>query len=244
MSAEERVSILIVDDEPAVRRLLRRAVEEEGFEVGEAASAGAARAELERRTFDLVTLDLGLPHEGGLSLARELRASSDIPIIIISGKDDVVDRVLGLEIGADDYVTKPFHVREVVARIRSVLRRQSSASRQPPSSGGRSGERLRFAGWMLDLAARELRAADGKRVALTSGEFDLLHMLARHPHRTLSRDEIMTGTKGRDWAAYDRSVDAMVTRLRKKIEADPSRPAILKTVRGVGYIFCAEVLRG
>ncbi len=243
MSGIDRQSILIVDDEPSIRRLLRRAVEDEGFEVSEAESAVAAREQLERKLFDIVTLDLGLPNEGGLSLARELRANSDIPIVIISGKDDVVDRVLGLEIGADDYITKPFHVREVVARIRAVLRRQTSESRQSlqDRTERKPGERLGFAGWTLDLPARDLRAASGESVVLTAGEFDLLNLLVRNANRTLSRDEIMTGVKGREWEAYDRSVDAMITRLRKKIEVNPSRPALLKTVRGAGYIFCAEV---
>jgi two-component system phosphate regulon response regulator OmpR len=229
--------LLVVDDDPGIRRMLARYFEDEGFRVATAESGRAMFASLESQRADLVLLDLVLPGEDGVAIARELRAKSDIGIIMLTGRGDMVDRVVGLEVGADDYMAKPFHLREVLARVKSVLRRLRPAAAGPPSPASR----LRFAGWCLDRRRRELTAPDGRPVPLTTGEFELLEALATNPGRALDRDRLMDLTKGRDWAAFDRSIDNQVSRLRKKIEPDPRHPTLVKSVRGVGYIFTPEV---
>jgi two-component system, OmpR family, response regulator len=240
--------VLIVDDEPRIRAMLRRYLAGEGFTVSEAADGAHMRAALERETIDLVLLDLVMPGEDGLALARHIRQRSEIPIIILTGKGDLIDRVVGLEAGADDYITKPFELREVLARIRTVMRRaaqQVSATPAPAAAaGGKGSEILVFEGWQLDLLRRELRRETGELVALTTGEFELLGAFVRHPNRVLNRDQLIDLVKGRDWAAYDRGVDTQVMRLRKKIERDPSNPSLIKTVRGAGYVLAAAVTAG
>ena len=238
--------ILIIDDEARIRTMLRRYLGGEGFAISEAADGSAARAILAREPIGLVLLDLMLPGEDGLSLARHIREHSKIPVIMLTGKADVIDRVAGLEAGADDYVAKPFHLREVLARIRTVLRRA-----QPTTAPGASaaeepkpGEILVFPGWRLDLSRRDLSRSSGEAVPLTSSEFDLLSAFARHPNRVLSRDQLMEMVKGREWAAFDRAIDTQIVRLRRKIEAEPSAPTLIKTVRGAGYIFATPVTRG
>jgi len=236
--------VLVVDDDQHIRTMLRRYLVEEGFRVSEAADGGAMRAALEAERVDLVLLDLMMPGEDGLSLARHVRRRSDIPIIMLTGKGDVIDRVAGLEAGADDYIAKPFHLREVLARIRTVLRRgRAAAAPAAPASAG-AQESLVFQGWRLDLVRRELRRPNGELVPLTTGEFELLRAFAGHPNRVLARDRLMTLVKGQEWAAYARAVDAQVVRLRRKIEADPANPALIKTVRGAGYVFAAAVTKG
>ena len=240
--------ILIVDDDPRIRTMLRRYLTDEGFRVSEAEDGGAMRGALDGDPVDLVLLDLMMPGEDGLSLARHVRQRSDIPIIMLTGKGDLIDRVAGLEAGADDYIAKPFHLREVLARIRTVLRR-GRGSAAPPAAGAElesaaAEETLVFQGWRLDLVRRELRRSDGELVPLTAGEFDLLRVFAGHPNRVLGRDRLMNLLKGQEWEAYDRAVDAQVVRLRKKIEADPSNPALIKTVRGAGYVFATAVTKG
>ena len=240
--------ILVVDDDKQIRAMLRRYLVEEGFRVSDAADGAAMRATLERDPADLVLLDLVMPGEDGLSLARYIRQRSAVPIIMLTGKGDVIDRVAGLEAGADDYVAKPFHLREILARIRTVLRRvppaaASSPDRAAPAAGAAADEILAFAGWQLDLLKRELRRPGGKAVALTTGEFELLRVLALNANRVLSRDQLLDRVKGREWAAYDRTVDTQVVRLRKKIESDPQNPELIKTVRGAGYVFTASVTR-
>jgi two-component system, OmpR family, response regulator len=237
-SVAENQHILIVDDDPAIRELLRDCLEDAGFKVSEAASSKPMMERLEKGGVDLVTLDLSLGNENGLALAAEARAISPAPIIMITGKGDMIDRVVGLEMGADDYISKPFHPREVIARVRAVLRRGTSATAQatPPAL-----EKLSFEGRVLDLGKRELFVADRGLVALTTAEFNLLEALAKRPQRVLSRDTIMDLLKGHDWSPFDRSIDALVSRLRKKIESDPDDPRLVKTVRGIGYILACDV---
>jgi two-component system, OmpR family, response regulator len=240
MTNPDSQHILVVDDDPAVRELLRDCLEPEGFRVSEAADSTAMRALLSAGHIDLVTLDLMLGGENGLNLALDIRSHHEIPIIMITGKGDTIDRVVGLELGADDYIAKPFHPREVVARIRAVLRRKAPAESGKAVSNPKS-ERLAFDDWTMDLGRREVLSTNQAALALTTAEFDLLEILARRPQRVHSRDTIMDLLKGHDWTPFDRSIDALVSRLRKKIEADPENPRLLKTVRGVGYIFACEV---
>lgn len=237
--------ILVVDDDPRVRDMLDRYLESEGFRVSHADCGEAMRRQIEENRFDMILLDVGLPQEDGLSLARQVRSSSSVPIIMVTGKGDVVDRVVGLEMGADDYIAKPFQLREVLARIRAVLRRSSEQTLQVDSStqGGDVADRVTFAGWRLDLLKRELVSPADRPVALTSGEFDLLSAFVRSANRPLSRDQLMDLARGRDWSPYDRSIDTQVGRLRKKIEENPKSPELIKTVRGVGYIFTPKVER-
>jgi DNA-binding response OmpR family regulator len=239
MVKESASHILIVEDDAKVRLLLRRCFEGEGYRVSEAASGTAAVKLLASGSFDLVTLDLNLPDGDGLTVGREIRARSQVPIIMVTGKADTIDRVVGLELGADDYITKPFHVREVLARVRAVLRR-TSTGRPEPGAAARD-EELTFEGWVLDVAKRELTSPAGKGCELTTGEFDLLKAFATHAKRVLSRDQIMDLLRGHDWNPVDRSIDNLVVRLRRKIEVDPDSPRLIKTVRGVGYTFAADV---
>jgi DNA-binding response OmpR family regulator len=235
--------ILIVEDDPKVRLLLRRCLESEGFRISEAGSGAEAIERLTASTVDLVTLDLQLPDGDGFAVGREIRSRSAVPIIMVTGKGDTIDRVVGLELGADDYITKPFQLREVVARIRAVLRRTASGSQQTGAAGMTTGNEgtLKFEGWILDLPKRELRSAAGATCDLTTSEFDLLKAFATHANRVLSRDQIMDLLRGHDWTPTDRSIDNLVMRLRRKIEPDADRPRLIKSVRGVGYCFTATV---
>lgn len=238
----ETTEILIVDDDPRVRDLLSRYLEGEGFQVGAVENGDAMRRHMAESVVDLVMLDLNLPGEDGLSLARELRSTSDVAIIMITGKGDPIDRVVGLEIGADDYIPKPFELREVLARIRAVLRRsapRSTKTKVAPTTG--SSECLGFAGWRFDPTRRELRDPEDVAVSLSTGEFELLATFLRHPTRVLNRDQLLDLLRGQNWTPFDRSIDTQVGRLRKKIERDPSNPDLIKTVRGIGYVFAAEV---
>jgi DNA-binding response OmpR family regulator len=201
---------------------------------------------LEKRPVDLITLDLRLAGEDGFTLARQVRTKLNVPIVMISGKSDMIDRVVGLELGADDYITKPFHMREVVARIRAVLRRyaplaKSTAERAPQAEKQPVYE---FDGWTLDVSRREVKDPEGEHCELTTAEFNLLSILVERPGRVLSRDELMDLLKGHDWNPLDRSIDGLVARLRKKIERGNECPQLVKTVRGVGYAFAGQVTRG
>lgn len=243
--------ILVVDDEEPVRTLLRECFELEGYKVDEASDGKEMEAALGRGAFDLVTLDLNLGGESGLELARRIRSVCNVPIVMITGKGDTIDRVVGLELGADDYIAKPFHLREVLARIRAVLRRYEGAPASRPAAAataGRmdppAGESFQFEGWVLDTGRRELRSEAGRVHELTTAEFDMLAMFVQRPNRVLSRDNIMDLMKGQDWSPMDRSIDSLVVRVRKKIEPDPAQPRLIKTVRGVGYVFASEVKRG
>ncbi len=225
-------AILIVDDDPRLCRALARYFKQEGFEVRTATSGREMRERLAEERPNLVILDLMLPDEDGFSLARELRSTSDLAIVILTGKADTTDKVVGLELGADDYVTKPFSDRELLARVRSVLRRTAEGRTARPEPGGSVAC---FAGWRLDLESYELTSPGGERVPLTPSEFQLLSALVRHPGRVLTREAILDLVAGRDWSPSDRSVDVLVGKLRRKIEADPEGPRLIETVRSVGY---------
>jgi DNA-binding response OmpR family regulator len=231
--------VLVVDDDPAIREMLGEYLASHGLQVELAPDGAAMRRQIEATTPDVVLLDLRLPGEDGLSLARYLRERYDIGIIMITGAGEVVDRVVGLEIGADDYVTKPFDPRELLARVKSVMRRMQAS--HGPRSDGPAAARLTLGHCSLDLGSRQLFDREGVEIPITTMEFDLLKIFAENPGKVLSRDRILTLTRNREWDPYDRSVDIRVARLRRKIEADPDRPQIIRTVRGVGYMFVSGV---
>jgi two-component system OmpR family response regulator len=230
--------ILIVDDHREIRDLVSRALSKEGFRVSVAGDGQAMRKILTDSRIDLILLDLMLPGEDGLSLCRCLRAESRIPIIMLTAKGDEVDRVIGLEMGADDYLPKPFGSRELIARIRAVLRRSQELSSARPST---RLKRYHFDRWRLDIGTRELLREDGVTLPLSTGEFDLLIVLVERPQRVLSRDQLLDLARGRAANALDRSVDTQVSRLRRKLERDPSDPKLIKTVWGGGYMFTPAV---
>ena len=241
MSEEAR--ILIVEDEAALSRSMRRFLEQEGYVVSVADTGSSARRMVQGAEFDLILLDLKMPDEDGLSLLKLFQTTVGVPVIIVSGKAKAVDRILGLELGADDYISKPFNLRELQARIKAVLRRTAS---DPQSSTTREGgpkvsRLVRFADWEFDLGKRELRRPDGLQIALTSGEFKLLEAFVNHPSRVLSREKLLDWASNRDWTPFDRSIDTQIQRLRKKIEQDPGHPDLIRTVRGAGYMFTPEV---
>lgn len=247
---EKQKNILVVDDDQKIRRLLRNCFEPEGFGVFEAENSSQVDARLAETQIDLITLDLNLGAENGLTIAASLKAKCDIPIIIVTGKGDVIDRVVGLEMGADDYISKPFHVREVIARVRSVLRRSEGA--QPvsndtqvkaPSEEPTESNRYKFNDWVADFDSFELKSPCGSLCELTTADFKLLRVLLENPKRVLSREQIMDHVNGHDWAPYDRTIDNQIARLRKKLEEDPAKPRLIKTVRGIGYTFAADVTR-
>ena len=243
-----QTTILVVEDDPKIRTLLRNVMEGEGFGVFEAATACEALELVRTSPPSLITLDIYLGADNGLELAREIRGISRVPIIMVTGKDDVIDRVVGLEIGADDYITKPFHIREVIARVRSVLRRTNGAEMSSQATAGSDGtdhdetsRSFLFDG--ITAIPDRLQVLDrrGAECALTSGDFRLLTVFLEHPKRVLSRDQLMDLTGGVEWSPLDRTIDNQVARLRKKIERDPSDPRLIKTVRGVGYSFACDV---
>ena len=231
--------LLVVDDTRDVRDALRQYLVKHGYRVTAAESAATARRELAVGAIDLVILDVMMPGEDGLSLCRELRAKGAVPIIMLTALADETDRIIGLEMGADDYVTKPFAPRELLARIKAVLRRAQSLPHRPgdPALLGR----LRFDRWLFDPAARELLDEAGTVVPLSTGEFLLLRALLQHPGLVLSRDRLLDLTRGRDAAPFDRSIDNQVSRLRKKLERDPRNPSLIKTHWGGGYSFAGRV---
>ncbi len=227
--------ILVVDDDREIRDLLMRFLSKHGFRVSAVADGNGMRVALDEGKVDLVVLDVMMPGEDGLSLCRRVRATSSTPIIMLTAMGDDTDRIVGLEMGADDYLAKPFNPRELLARIKAILRRSGQSSTVTGQS------RLEFEGWAMDLARRELTSPDGRLIDLTGGEFDLLVAFAEHPHRTLSRDQLLDLTRGRSSSPFDRSIDIQVSRLRQKIEKDAKDPKLIKTVRSVGYIFSARV---
>jgi two-component system, OmpR family, response regulator len=233
--------ILIVDDDLEVRATLRAALASEGFRISEAGDGPELMAAIYSELPHLITLDLNLNGEDGLKLAREVRARSNVPIIMITGKGETIDRVVGLELGADDYIAKPFHVREVLARVRAVLRRYTHEPEAAGQSDGPPQVRYEFDGWVLDVARRELKAPSGELCDLTTAEFELLAILVKRPGRVLSRDNIMDLLKGHDWSPLDRTIDGLVARLRRKLEPSSERPRVIKTVRSVGYAFAIDV---
>lgn len=233
--------VLIVDDEPAIRDLIRNYLGRHGLDVSVASDGQEMREQMARRSVDLVLLDLGLPGEDGLALTRHIRSHSNVGVIIVTGSGESVDRIVGLELGADDFVAKPFDLRELLARVRSVLRRTTAAAQEPEASPRVQG--LRFAGWQLDTQGRRLFNAAGAEVELTTGEYDLLCVFAENPNKVLSRDQLLQATRNRDAAPFDRAIDMQIARLRRKIEIDADKPALIKSVRGAGYIFTAAVQR-
>lgn len=240
MPVDSKPHILVVDDDPQIGEIVTRYLSGQGLRTTVAGDGTAMRAALEEERVNLVLLDLGLPGDDGLTLTRELRDRWQLPVIIVSGRGEAVERIVGLELGADDYVTKPFDLRELLARIRSVLRR-SQLQQTPVAPGQRDS--FSFEGFHLDASARRLSDADGREIPLTTGEMNLLLTLLEHPNQVMSRDQLMSRIHGRDPGPFDRAIDMQIGRLRRKIEADPANPALIKSIRGTGYLFAARVKR-
>lgn len=231
--------ILVVEDDPKITALLRACFESEGATVSEAASLEAVQRAFTRNVPDLVTLDIGLGGDDGLDVARDLRRTYDTPIIMVTGKDDIIDKIVGLEIGADDYITKPFHVREMLARVKAVLRRFDGPT--APASTDAQGDDLNLDGLLIDLGRMDVRDREGVDCGLTTADFKLLRAFVEHAGRPLSRDQLMDMIDGPAWAPLDRAIDNQVARLRKKIERDATQPQLIKTVRGIGYMLAQPV---
>jgi two-component system, OmpR family, response regulator len=233
--------ILVVDDDPAMRELIGDYLRENDFRVTTAATGAEMAAALSEHALDLVVLDLKLPDADGTQIARRVRETSSLPIIVVTGRLDEADRVMALELGADDYLTKPFSLRELLARIRTVLRRASTTAAAATTTGRHADARAyRFDGWELNIGTRRLTSPGGEAIVLTNGEFSLLTAFLSAPGHILSRDQLLEASRMYD-DVYDRSIDVQILRLRRKIEADPSNPRYIKTVRGAGYIFFDQV---
>jgi two-component system OmpR family response regulator len=230
--------ILVVDDARDIREPLTRYLKENGYRATAAENAAAARRFLRTAGIDLVVLDIMMPGEDGLSLCRFIRESSGIPVIMLTARGEELDRIVGLEIGADDYVAKPFNPRELLARVSAVLRRTNTL---PPRLRGPAAERYRFGDWTFNASQREISGKDGLAIPLSSGEFKLLMAFLERPKVALSREQLLDLTKGRDAEVFDRSIDNQVSRLRRKIEEDPKNPRYIKTVWGGGYMFTCDV---
>jgi len=228
--------VLVVEDDPEIRSMLGEYLGEHGYDVTLTDGGDAMRAALAKQVPDVVLLDVNLPGEDGLTLARHLREHYPVGIIMVTGAGEVIDRVVGLEIGADDYVTKPFDPRELRARLRSVMRRMRAGPRPAPAAGD-AGRRVRVGRCELDLGSHLLFDAEGEEIQLTGMEFDLLKVLVEHANQVLSRDQLLNLTRNRDWEPFDRSIDIRIARLRRKVEADPDKPRAIRTVRGAGYMF-------
>ena len=230
--------ILVVDDDREIRTLLAEYLDANGFRTLTAADGAGMWRTLDSARVDLVVLDLTLPGEDGLTLCRTLRARSSLPVVMLTARSEAIDRILGLEMGADDYMAKPFEPRELVARIRNVLRRTQAL---PPNLELPEAKRMGFAGWVLDLSARHLVSPQGIVVMLSGAEFRLLKVFLEHPNRVLNRDQLLNFTKGRDADPFDRSIDLQVSRLRQKLGEDAKVPVLLKTVRNEGYVLATAV---
>lgn len=231
--------ILIVDDNREIRELLAKYLTKNGMRVSQAANAADGRRALKDKAVDLVVLDIMMPGEDGLSLCRHIRESMETPVIFLSAMAEDTDRIVGLEIGADDYLTKPFNPRELLARIKAVTRRVPSLPHA--ENALKEGGKIRFGQWRFDPERREVRGDDGTLLNLSTGEFRLLTVLLRHPGVVMTRDRLLDLTRGRDAAPFDRSMDNQVSRLRKKLEQDPKNPEIIKTVWGGGYVLACQV---
>ena len=234
----ESPHILVVDDHRDIRDLLGKYLRQHGYRVSLADGGEAMRRTLKGAAIDLVVLDLMMPGEDGLSLCRWVREKGQLPVIMLTALGEETDRIVGLEMGADDYLTKPFNPRELLARIKAVLRRATSL---PERRDTLADDRPRFGDWILDQARREITGPDGVAVALSTAEFNLLKAFLTHPRMVLSRDQLLDLTRGREAEVFDRSIDNQVSRLRRKIEADPKDPVLIKTVWGGGYMFTAGV---
>ncbi|HHQ4723473.1 chemotaxis protein CheY [Aeromonas veronii] len=230
--------ILVVDDHSEIRDLLKRFLEQHGLRVSCARDGKEMKRLLEEREFDLLVLDLMMPGEDGLTLCRELRVKSNLPIIMLTAMGEETDRIIGLEMGADDYLAKPFNPRELLARIKAVMRR-TQADNQPAAET--LTRDLRFDRWLLDVNRRELVDEDGVGLSLSTAEFDLLKVFLERPQRVLSRDQLLDLARGREAVAFDRAIDTLVSRLRRKLERDPKNPELIKTIWGGGYMFSADV---
>ncbi len=243
MGMDEDRHILVVDDERDLRESVGEYLELKGYRVSLADSGAAARAVVEREPVDLVVLDIRMPGEDGLSVARHLRERFDVGLIFLTASGEVVDRIIGLEVGADDYLAKPFDLRELLARIKAVLRRSALARVARPAGPGRDqaadANVVRFGRRYLNLDAHKLFDDAGNEIPVTAMEFDLLKAFAERPGRVLSRDQILELAHKGGWQVFDRSVDIRIARLRRKIEHDPRKPQVIKTVRGTGYVFMA-----
>lgn len=233
--------ILFVEDDEEIRTMVADFLGNNGFRVSVARDGREMDRVLAVSRIDLLILDIMLPGEDGLSLCRRVRAGGNLPVIMLTARGSEIERVVGLEIGADDYLAKPFSTHELLARIRAVLRRTHALGATPSSS---RPSVLTFAGWVLNLGSRRLQSADGIRVPLTGAEFDLLVAFCEHPNRVLTRDQLLDLTRGKSAVPFDRSIDIQVSRLRRKIESDPRDPALIQTVRAGGYVFTAEVAPG
>jgi two-component system, OmpR family, response regulator len=233
--------VLIVDDDRHIRTSLARFLTSNGFRVSTAAGGAAMFEAVGKGCIDLIVLDIMMPGEDGLALCRRLRATSKLPVIFLTALGGEIDCVAGLELGADDYIHKPPRPRELLARIRAVLRRGGDAAAERPTAPGAA---YAFDGWRLDSVRRTLRNPEGVLVELTSGEFDLLLVFAERPQQVLTRDQLLDLTRGKDAVVFDRSIDVQVSRLRRKMEGDPQLPVLIKTVRSGGYVFCANVVAG
>jgi two-component system OmpR family response regulator len=230
--------VLIVDDDAEIRHLLRDYLTRNGMRAEAVADGQAMRMALRNGSYDLVILDLMLPGEDGLTLCRDLRAHSNLPVIMLTARGEDTDRIVGLEMGADDYVPKPFNPRELLARIKAVLRRAQSL---PGSTLASDAKRLRFAGWTLDLSTRQLTSSQGVVTPLTSGEYRLLQVFLEHPNRVLSREQLLDLTRGREATPFDRSIDVQVGRLRRRLGDTAHEPTLIKTMRGEGYVLAVPV---
>lgn len=230
--------ILVVDDHSEIRDLLKRFLEQHGLRVSCARDGKEMKRLLEEREFDLLVLDLMMPGEDGLTLCRELRAKSSLPIIMLTAMGEETDRIIGLEMGADDYLAKPFNPRELLARIKAVMRRTQV---EPQPAAETLTRDLRFDRWLLDINRRELVDEEGVGLSLSTAEFDLLRVFLVRPQRVLSRDQLLDLARGREAVAFDRAIDTLVSRLRRKLERDPKNPELIKTIWGGGYLFAADV---
>ncbi|MBT7953666.1 MAG: response regulator [Rhodospirillaceae bacterium] len=239
---ENTGTLLVVDDEEEICNFLKDYLEQHGYEVFTANDGDAMRAVMNDNSIDLVILDLLMPGEDGLTLTRYLREKSKVAIIILTGKDEEVDRIVGLEMGADDYIAKPFSSRELLARVKTVLRRVNERTEQ--ITAGANGGSVQFAGWSFDKVGRRLMSPAGSEVALTTMEFNLLTAFTDNPNRVLDRDRLLDLLQNRSWEPYDRSIDVLLGRLRSKIENNPKRPELIKTVRGTGYVLATTVDSG
>ncbi|MBF0176033.1 MAG: response regulator [Magnetococcales bacterium] len=234
------VHILVVDDDPDIRELVGSSLEREGYRVSTSPDGQGLERSMDQ--VDLVILDLVLPGDDGLVLCRNLRARSTIPVIILSSRGEEMDRIIGLEMGADDYLPKPFHPRELLARVKSVLRRTRLSP--TPATGDPDDVVYSFSGWTLDALSRNLTSPQGDSVALTGSEHHLLTIFLGHPNRVLSRDQLLDLTRGREIDHFDRTIDMQVSRLRRRLGDDPRSPQLIKTVRSAGYVFCSRVEKG
>jgi len=236
MSANDQPTVLVCDDETDLREMLQEYLQKRGYQVRLAGDAEGLRAEIGEAAPDLVILDINMPGEDGLSALRRLRTESDIPVVMLTAAGETIDKIVGLEMGADDYLAKPVDLRELEARIKAVLRRRAGPE-VAASESSAAGPSVQFGEFRLDLEAAKLSDADGEEVPLTAMEFRLLKLFAENKARVLNRDQILEQAHDRSWDPYDRSIDIRISRLRRKIEKNPQKPTIIRTVRGIGYVF-------